>query len=62
VIARVAKVQGEETFMFGMRPLVYTTQESVDDEMASLAMLNPGMKYVKLKIEGGLVLTGLTRL
>ena len=62
LVAKVALVQGEEALLFGSKPKVHTSQASVDDELARLATLNPGTKYVKLKIEGGLVLGGLTRL
>jgi len=62
VIAKVAVVQGEEALLFGSKPAVHTTQASVDAELTRLATLNPGTKYVKLKIDGGLLLGGLTRL
>jgi hypothetical protein len=66
VIAKVALVNDGpkqvEALLFGSKPPVHLTAESVNDELKRLATLNPGVKYVKLKVEGGLVLGGMTAL
>lgn len=62
VIAKVQVVDQEEVLIFGSKPAVHLTVDSVNDELTRLATLNQGVKYVKLKIDGGRVLGGMQAL
>lgn len=50
----------EGALTFDGKPTVYSTSKEVEDEMARLARLNPGVTFVALKIEKAVTDPGLT--
>lgn len=44
----------DDAITIGVKPVIHTTEASVNDEITRLATLKPGVKFVKLRIEGAL--------
>jgi hypothetical protein len=42
----------EGAITFGLNPAIHTVEQSVNDEIDRLAKLRPGVKFVKLQIQG----------
>ena len=62
VIAQVSKHDDIEHLEFGSKPAIHMSENSWNSELQRLAFAKPGTKFVALKIVGGLVAGGVTKL
>lgn len=60
VIAQVAIHEGEQFLMFGSKPKIHMTPDSVTAELARLATTKPGTKFVSFKVDKAVVAGGLS--
>lgn len=54
----IGKLSGD-TVILGSKPKIHLTLKSVNSEMERLAQAHPGVKFIRLKIDGSVVLGGM---
>lgn len=56
----VIATQTKDGLIFGSKPKVHPSLQSAKDEMLRLATLNPGVKFIRLKIDGSVIAGAVT--
>ncbi len=56
----VIATQTKDGLIFGSKPKVHLTLQDVKVEMLRLATLNPGVKFIRLKIDGSVIAGAVT--